>query len=112
LWSPIPIERIEFGLLAHEKQPQENRGFIKMDNSHELEDELRPEYDFSSMEGGVRGKYVDRYRPGTNVILLDPDVARAFPTSKSVNEALRLLMQIARRQNLNNGEQECEFISS
>ncbi|MDQ2100306.1 MAG: hypothetical protein QQW96_21985 [Tychonema bourrellyi B0820] len=64
----------------------------------ELEDELRPEYDFSNMAGGVRGKYVERYRTGTNVVLLDPDVAKAFPTNASVNEALRLLLQIAQRQ--------------
>jgi hypothetical protein len=68
----------------------------------ELEDELRPEYDFSNMAGGVRGKYVERYRTGTNVVLLDPDVAKAFPTNASVNEALRLLLQIAQRQQPNN----------
>lgn len=69
-----------------------------MDISNELEDDLRPEYDFSKMKGGIRGKYVDRYRAGTNIVLLDPDVLQAFPTSESVNEALRLLMQIAQRQ--------------
>ncbi len=68
----------------------------------ELEDELRPEYDFSNMAGGVRGKYVERYRTGTNVVLLDPDVAKAFPTNASVNEALRLLLQISQRQQPNN----------
>jgi hypothetical protein len=75
-----------------------NGGFMKMESNHELEDGLRPEYDFSKMQGGVRGKYVERYESGTNVVLLDPDVAQAFPTSDSVNEALRLLMQIAQRQ--------------
>jgi hypothetical protein len=64
----------------------------------ELEDELRPEYDFSKMSGGVRGKYVERYRAGTNLVLLDPDIAKAFPTDASVNEALRLLLQISERQ--------------
>jgi hypothetical protein len=64
----------------------------------ELEDELRPEYDFSAMGNGVRGKYVDRYRVGTNLVLLDPEIAKAFPTDASVNEALRLLLQIAQRQ--------------
>jgi len=63
-----------------------------MDISNELEDDLRPEYDFSKMQGGIRGKYVDRYRAGTNIVLLDPDVLQAFPTSESVNKALRLLM--------------------
>ena len=64
----------------------------------EMEDELRSEYDFSQLEGGVRGKYVERYRAGTNLVLLDPDLAQAFPTQDAVNEALRLLMQVAQRQ--------------
>ncbi|WP_373546816.1 hypothetical protein [Chamaesiphon sp.] len=68
----------------------------------ELEDELRPEYDFAAMQGGVRGKYVQRYRSSTNLVLLDPDIAKAFPTDKSVNEALRLLIQIADRQHSSN----------
>ncbi|MGV0027977.1 hypothetical protein [Phormidesmis priestleyi] len=68
----------------------------------ELEDELRPEYDFSKMAGGVRGKYVERYRSGTNLVLLEPDIAKAFPTDASVNEALRLLIQIAQRQQSSN----------
>jgi hypothetical protein len=63
-----------------------------------LDDELRAEYDFSQVEGGVRGKYAERYRAGTNLVLLAPDVARAFPDDESVNEALRMLMEIALRQ--------------
>lgn len=55
---------------------------------------MRAEYDFS---GGVRGKYVDRYRRGTNVVLLDPELADAFPDSKSVNDALRALAAITAR---------------
>jgi hypothetical protein len=55
---------------------------------------MRPEYDFS---GGVRGKYAGRYRKGTNVVLLDPEVAAAFPDSTSVNDALRALLSIAKR---------------
>jgi len=58
------------------------------------QDEMQPEYDFSA---GVRGKYADRYRKGTNVVLLDPDVAAAFPDSTSVNQALRALLAIAKR---------------
>ncbi len=57
---------------------------MKMENNQELEDELLPEYDFSNMTGGVRGKYIKRYETGTNIILLAPDVDRAFPTSESV----------------------------
>jgi hypothetical protein len=71
---------------------------MQKETNQELEDDLRPEYDFTQMGQGVRGKYVDRYQPRTNVVLLDPDVAKVFPTSESVNEALRLLIQIAQRQ--------------
>lgn len=56
---------------------------MNMESNHELEDDLRTEYDFSKMPGGVKGKYVERYRAGTNVVLLHPDVAQAFPTSDS-----------------------------
>jgi len=64
-----------------------------------LDDELRPEYDLSQLlRGGVRGKYAERYRAGTNLVLLDPDVARAFPDAQAVNEALRLVIQLARVQ--------------
>ncbi|HZG52812.1 MAG TPA: hypothetical protein VEZ40_11820 [Pyrinomonadaceae bacterium] len=64
----------------------------------EQEDELRPEYDVSQLKNRVRGKYVGRYREGTNLILLDPDVAAAFPDAKAVNEALRSLIDAAQRQ--------------
>ena len=56
--------------------------------------DMLDEYDFSK---GVRGKYAKRYAEGTNIVLLDPDVAAVFPNSESVNEALRGLVQIARR---------------
>lgn len=58
------------------------------------DNEMLREYDFS---GGVRGKYADRYTQENNIILLDPDVSLAFPTSESVNEALRLLMKLAQQ---------------
>ena len=60
-----------------------------------VDDELRPEYDFSQIEGGVRGKYLNNYREGTNLVLLTPEVAGAFPDDESVNDALQLLMRIA-----------------
>ena len=62
---------------------------------NELEDELRSEYDETVLHDGVRGKYVQRYQAGVNVVVLDPDVAQAFPTTQAVNEALRLLLNIA-----------------
>jgi hypothetical protein len=57
------------------------------------DDDLRPEYDASVLRGGVRGKYLERYRSGTNLALLAPDVRAAFPTDEAVNRALRSLMQ-------------------
>ena len=62
---------------------------------NEMDDELRPEYDLSQLKGGVRGKYASKYKEGTNLILLAPDVAEVFKDNESVNEALRLLMKIA-----------------
>ena len=59
-------------------------------------DELREEYDETQLRGGVRGKYQERYKAGSNLVLLDPDVAAAFTDDETVNEALRLLMKIAR----------------
>ena len=61
-------------------------------------DELRPEYDFSNMSGGIRGKYAQRYRAGTNLVKIDPDVAEVFMDDAAVNEALRELIKVARRQ--------------
>jgi hypothetical protein len=58
-------------------------------------DELREEYDFRSLEGGVRGKLFKNVSAGTNLVLLDPDVAKAFPTPEAVNRALRMLAEIA-----------------
>jgi hypothetical protein len=59
-------------------------------------DELRLEYDLKKLlRGGVRGKYVSRYCSGTNVVLLTPDVAQAFPTEEAVNEALRLVLRMS-----------------
>ena len=58
---------------------------------------MRAHYDFSKMKGGVRGKYLEAYRSGTNVVLLEPDIARAFPTPEAVNEALRKLLEDSSR---------------
>jgi hypothetical protein len=69
---------------------------MKKETTSEIEDELRPEYDLTELlKGGVRGKYVARYRASANVVVLAPDVARAFPTEEAVNEALRLVMKMA-----------------
>lgn len=87
--------------LMPEKQLAKKGGSMNREVDTEIEDELRPEYDFSQLEGGVIGKYIERYRAVTNLVLLDPDVAQAFPTEEAVNEALRLLMKVAQCQRAN-----------
>lgn len=59
------------------------------------QDTMREEYDFS---GGVRGKHYEAYRQGTNLVLLEPDVAKIFKDSAAVNSALRMLAKIAQEQ--------------
>jgi hypothetical protein len=58
---------------------------------------MRDEYDLSQLKGAVRGKHHESYRSGTNLVLLQPDVAKAFPDADSVNEALRALLKVAAR---------------
>jgi hypothetical protein len=60
--------------------------------SDEDQDTMRPHYDFDELGPGVRGKYYERYKAGTNIALLAPDVRKAFPTDEAVNEALRSVM--------------------
>lgn len=67
---------------------------MKKVKSQAADDEMRPEYDFS---GAVRGKYYERFRRSSNVVLLDPDVSEAFPNSAAVNQALRALATVARK---------------
>lgn len=65
----------------------------------EPNDELRPEYDLKALlKDGERGKYAQTYRKGTNLVLLEPDVAKAFPDEKAVNKALRLVMKLTKVQ--------------
>jgi hypothetical protein len=60
-------------------------------------DDLRPEYRREDLGPGVRGKYLEASRRASNLVLLSPDVAQAFPTEEAVNEALRSLIELARR---------------
>lgn len=72
---------------------------MKKETRPEMDDELRPEYDLRQLlKDGVRGKYAERYKAGTNLVLLAPDVARAFPNEEAVNQALRLVIQLAKIQ--------------
>lgn len=62
----------------------------------EKDDDLEPEYDLGSLlKNSVRGKYAERFQQGTNLVLLDPEVAKAFPDAQAVNDALRLVIQLS-----------------
>ena len=65
---------------------------MKKNKAKAEDNDLRAEYDLSSLKGGIRGKNLKRYQVGTNLALLAPDVRSAFPTDQAVNEALRSLM--------------------
>lgn len=67
---------------------------MSKENIVELTDELREEYDFSKMTGGIRGRYAKQYNEGVKLIMLEPDVAKIFPDARSVNDALRALSKI------------------
>jgi hypothetical protein len=61
-----------------------------MSNSNE---DLEKEYDLKSLGKGVRGKYFEQYQKGTNVVVIDPDLSKAFPNAKAVNDALRKVLE-------------------
>jgi hypothetical protein len=64
---------------------------------NQCSDDLRPEYDMEALfKSGERGKYAGRYKLGTNLVLLDSDVAKAFPKAEQVNDALRLVWKLTR----------------
>ena len=71
---------------------------MKKATSRKRREELRKEYDLTALKGGIQGKYYRRYAAGTNLVLLDADVAEAFPSAKAVNEALRALADVAKRR--------------
>jgi len=60
-------------------------------------EEMRKEYKREDLGKGIRGKYFEEYKKGTNLVLLSPDVAAAFPDDASVNEALRSLLKVAQQ---------------
>lgn len=69
---------------------------MKKHVNNKTQDELRPAYDLARLKGGVRGKYAEQFKAGTNLVLLSPDVAGYFPDEQSVNAALRSLVGIAK----------------
>ena len=87
-------EAIIFALSARESRADENGGIMKK-KAPEKNNEMLREYDFSK---GVRGKYARRYARGSNVVVLEPDVAKVFPNAEAVNSSLRSLADIIRRR--------------
>jgi hypothetical protein len=78
------------------RRPASEKIMKKRTEKREARSELRREYDLSKLKGGVRGKYSARYRAGTNLVLLSPDVAKYFPDEQSVNKALRTFIPSAK----------------
>jgi hypothetical protein len=68
---------------------------MKKASAKKTHDDLRPEYDLSQLKGGVRGKYYREATAGTNLVLIEPELANVFPDTESVNRALRLLADTA-----------------
>jgi uncharacterized DUF497 family protein len=85
-------EEVAIRIISAREATRQERRAMKKD---EIQDDMLPEYDFKNMSGGVRGKYAAAYRQGTNLVRLDPDVAKAFTTEASVNEALRAVLMAA-----------------
>ncbi len=80
---------------------------MKKKTKTEHEDDLRPEYDLKTLlKGAVRGKYARQYRSGTNLVLLDTDVAKTFTSAKAVNAALRLVIQLKKIPNGSRSKRE------
>ena len=70
---------------------------MKKKTRRRVADDLRPEYDMKALlKGAVKGKYFRRYREASNVVVLAPDVASAFPNADAVNSALRLVLEMTK----------------
>src|SRR2546422_5232382 len=91
----IPSAESACESLAHGRRPEESVSNMKKASAKRRSDDLRPEYDLSRLKGGVRGKYFQRATAGTNLVLIDPELAGVFPDAESVNRALRLLVDAA-----------------
>jgi hypothetical protein len=90
----IQQPRIVTSLWDYRVQDGQKETSMKIKQKNEGKDTLRTEYDFTRLKLHGRGRYAKRYREGTNLVLLAPDVAHVFPDAASVNEALRTLMRI------------------
>jgi hypothetical protein len=83
------------GRLRNPKSRPKTKDESMRKHKDKVNDELRPEYDLRQLlKAGVRGKYAKRYHAGTNLVLLEPDIRKAFRSERAVNEALRLLLEL------------------
>ena len=83
-----------------EKQPKKKGNIVKVMSN---DPDMLKEYDFSK---GIRGKYAKKYKKGTNVVIIDPDVAEFFPDENSVNDALRSIIPIIKKREKRTAEQD------
>jgi len=88
------IAKGEFASSARARRRKEKSNFMNMPNNHD-DYELHDEYDLSNMQVVAKGRYAPHRRAGKNVVLLDAEMTRFFPSDAAVNEALRLIMQAA-----------------
>jgi hypothetical protein len=91
----VPRSPSPFALLAAEPTEGDRRrgtGNMKKASAKGIDDDLRPEYDLSQLKGGVRGKYYHQATAGTNLVLIERELADVFPDSESVNRARSFLM--------------------
>jgi len=82
-------------IISARKATRGSDGNMKKASAKTSTDELRPEYDLSPLKGGIRGKYHAQAAAGTNLVLIEPELAEVFPDAESVNRALRLLAKTA-----------------
>jgi hypothetical protein len=87
--------RTESESSAHGRQPRENASNMKKTSAKKSRNDMRPEYDLSQLRGRIRGKYYGAAMAGTNLVLIEPELANVFPDTESVNRALRFLVQAA-----------------
>src|SRR6266850_6054268 len=80
---------------ARERRRGGSANNMKKASAKKNNNELRPEYDLSQLKGGIRGKYYREATAGTNLVLIEPELATVFPDTESVNRALRLLADTA-----------------
>ena len=96
-WLRTRTAAIKFGLSVYGPWAVPKESNMKKKSAKGRNDDLRPEYDLRELlKTGVQGKYAHRYREGTNLVLLAPDVAEVFPTAEAVNETLRLVLELTK----------------